>query len=122
MADVEVKWFDVEGAADLWQGDLLDAEVGGDQVLLVHHLDGTYKAYQGVCPHQEILLADGGWDEDTGVLTCSGHNWEFDMKAGVGINPSGCRLFEYPVRVRDEGVEVGIPQDGQSHYNRCPGT
>jgi toluene monooxygenase system ferredoxin subunit len=117
--DAPVRWFDVPEADGLWEGDLVDAEVDGEQVLVVHHLDGSFAAYQGVCPHQEVLLADGTWDEDTGTLTCRGHNWEFDLKAGVGINPSGCSLYRYRVEAADGVVRVGIPQDGAAHYNRC---
>jgi toluene monooxygenase system ferredoxin subunit len=120
--DAQVKWFEVPCGDELWEGDFLDLEVAGEQVLLVHHLGGEFRAFQGVCPHQEILLADGAWDEDTGVLRCSGHNWEFDLRTGAGINPAGCRLFEYAVRPVEDGVEIGIPQDGGTHYNRFAGT
>ncbi|WP_396932088.1 Rieske 2Fe-2S domain-containing protein [Mycolicibacterium sp.] len=116
--DSEVRWHEVPEAKDLWQGDITDAEVDGEQVLIVHHLDGSFAAFQGVCPHQEVLLADGTWNEDAGTLRCSGHEWEFDLTTGVGINPTGCPLYRYLVE-EDEGiVRVGIPQDGKSHYNR----
>jgi len=118
-ATVQIDWVRAATLDDLWEGEILDVEVEGDSVLLVHHLGGEIKAFQAICPHQEILLADGGWNEETGVLTCGGHNWEFDMKKGVGINPSGCRLFEYEVRVEGDDILVGIPRDGQRHYNRC---
>lgn len=117
----DLRWVDAVDVEDLWQGDILDVEVDADQVLIVHHLDGTIKAFQGICPHQEVLLADGKWDEDKGILVCPGHNWEFDLTSGTGVNPEGCRLYEYPVQVVDGSVQVGIPQDGTSHYNRCTG-
>lgn len=117
--DPPLRWFDVPEAEGLWEGDLIDAEVAGEQVLVVHHVDGSFAAYQGMCPHQEILLADGKWDEDTATLTCSGHSWEFDLKAGAGINPAGCRLYRYPIEATGDGaVRVGIPQDGRTHYYR----
>lgn len=106
------------GLDELWEGDLLDVEVEGEQVLLAHLLGGEIKAFQGMCPHQEVLLADGGWNADNNMLTCPGHRWEFDLASGKGINPSGCRLFEFTVRVVDDEVQVGIPDDGQRHHNR----
>lgn len=120
--DHQVKWFEASGSADLWEGDYLDLEVAGEQVLLVHHLGGEFRAFQGVCPHQEIMLADGDFDENSAVLTCSGHEWQFDLKTGAGINPAGCRLFEYAVRPVGDGVEIGVPQDGGTHYNRFAGS
>jgi toluene monooxygenase system ferredoxin subunit len=116
--DAEIKWVEVPEAQDIWEGDILDAEVDGEQVIIVHHLDGSYDAFQGLCPHQEVLLADGKWDENTCVLACPGHLWEFDMKAGEGINPTGSTLYRYPVKENDGVVCVGIPQDGESHYTK----
>jgi toluene monooxygenase system ferredoxin subunit len=118
MGDAAVHWFEVPEAENLWEGDLVDAEVAGEQVLIVHHLDGTFVAYQGLCPHQEVLLADGKWDEESGVLACGGHAWEFDMRSGAGLNPLGCRLYRYPVEVEGGVVRVGIPQDGRPHHSR----
>lgn len=115
---VDIKWVEVPEAADIWEGDVVDAEVEGEQVIIVHHLDGTYDAFQGLCPHQEVLLGDGTWDEDSCVLTCPGHLWEFDMKAGKGINPTGSTLYRYPIEATDGVVRVGIPQDGKTHYTK----
>jgi toluene monooxygenase system ferredoxin subunit len=115
---VDVRWVKAAEADELWEGDILDVEVEGEQVLLVHAFDHPVKAYQGMCPHQEILLADGTFDPDTNRLLCPGHNWEFDLNDGSGINPMGCQLFEFPVKVEDEQIVVGIPQDGTRHHNR----
>jgi toluene monooxygenase system ferredoxin subunit len=116
-----VQWVDVTGLDELWEGEILDVEVAGEQVLLVHLPGGEIRAYQGLCPHQEVLLADGHWEEDSGVLECRGHSWQFDLRADLGINPAGCQLYAYPVEIIDERVMVGIPQDGLRHYNRFAG-
>ncbi len=115
------RWVDAADLGELWEGDVLDVEVAGEHVLLVRLLGGEVRAYQGLCPHQEMLLADGDFDADSGVLVCMGHLWEFDLRAGVGINPAGCRLYTYPVEVTADRVRVGIPQDGLRHYNRGQG-
>ncbi|MDQ4490088.1 Rieske 2Fe-2S domain-containing protein [Sinomonas sp. ASV486] len=117
-ADVEIKWVEVPEAQDIWEGDIVDAEVDGEQVIIVHHLDGSYDAFQGLCPHQEVLLADGKWDEESCVIACPGHLWEFDMKKGDGINPKGSTLYRYPVKEQGGVVRVGIPQDGEAHYTK----
>lgn len=120
MSTPTIQWHDVPDADGLWEGDLIDVEVADEPVLIVHHLGGDLAAYQGVCPHQEVLLADGVWDESAGTLVCSGHDWEFDLRSGAGINPSGCQLYRYPIETSPDGrVRVGVPQDGVPHYNRC---
>ncbi|MBF6558419.1 MAG: Rieske 2Fe-2S domain-containing protein [Acidimicrobiales bacterium] len=120
-ASADVKWVAATTLDELWEGEILDVEVEGEPVLLAHLPGGELHAYQGICPHQEILLADGDWNEDRGVLLCAGHNWEFDLRKGAGINPTGC-LYRYPVRAEGDSVQVGIPQDGGRHYNRWPAT
>lgn len=117
-----VAWKKAADEDELWEGDILDVELDGEQVLLASVPGEPIRAYQGICPHQEVLLGDGHFDEDTGVLVCAGHSWEFDLRCGEGINPKGCRLFEFEVRVRAGAIEVAIPQDGKRHYNRCAGT
>jgi toluene monooxygenase system ferredoxin subunit len=117
-----VRWVDALDVGELWEGDVLDVEVDGEHVLLVRLLDGELRAYQGLCPHQEMLLADGDFDAESGALVCMGHLWEFDLRAGAGINPGGCRLYAYPVEITGDRIKVGIPQDGLRHYNRGPGS
>jgi len=113
-----VRWINAACTDDLWEGDVLDVEVADEQVLLVHLDGGGIKAYQGMCPHQEVLLADGSWDPDTGVLVCPGHSWEFDLATGKGLNPAGCQLFEFAVQVVSDEIRIGMPDDGQRHHNR----
>ncbi|MBH0121732.1 Rieske 2Fe-2S domain-containing protein [Rhodococcus sp. NPDC003382] len=119
MSAPEVGWTDALETDELWEGDILDVEVEGEQILLVHHNGGEILAFQGMCPHQEVLLADGEWNDEAGTLECPGHKWEFDMRTGEGLNPTGCKLFRFPVRVTDEQIQVGIPNDGKRHYNRA---
>lgn len=116
--NADVQWHRVAELDDFWEGELLDTVVGDDQILLVHLPNVEVKAFQGLCPHQEVLLVDGEWNEEAATLMCGGHRWEFDMKTGAGINPAGCRLFEFPVRIEDDAVMVGVPQDGERHYLR----
>jgi toluene monooxygenase system ferredoxin subunit len=116
-----LRWVDAAALGELWEGDVLGVEVAGERVLLVRLLGGEVRAYQGQCPHQKTLLADGDFDADSGVLVCMGHLWEFDLRAGVGINPAGCDLYTYPVEVAGDRIMVGIPQDGLRHYHRGEG-
>ena len=117
----EIVWIEAATFDELWEGEVAGVEVAGEPVLLVHLPGGGLRAYQGICPHQEQLLDEGDWDPDRGVLVCSGHLWEFDLVAGVGLNPAGCRLYAYPVVADGDVVRVGVPQDGQRHYHRSAG-
>lgn len=89
---------------DLWEGDMQSFDVDGHEVLLVWPERGEIKAYQGVCPHQDIPLVEGKFDGK--LLVCRAHQWQFDGCSGRGINPDDCALAVYPVRVAGEDVSV----------------
>lgn len=111
MSEPTVKWVKATTLDDLWEGDFVDAEVEGEELILFHMPGGELRAFQGMCPHQEVLLADGDVDFETGIVTCSAHEWQFNMSDGKGVNPSGCRLFRYEVKLEGDDVLVGVPTD-----------
>lgn len=96
------------GVDDLWEGEMESFEVNGHEVLLVSPEGGEIRAFQGVCPHQDIPLVEGKFDGK--VVICRAHQWVFDGNTGQGINPSNCRLAEYPVKI--EGSDVLVDTDG----------
>jgi toluene monooxygenase system ferredoxin subunit len=102
----DLRWTPIPGADELWEGDILGVEVDGEQVLLVRPYQGPLRAFQGACPHQGALLAEGDWDPEDNVLVCPGHSWEFDLATGRGLNPVGRRLKEYPVRSDADSVWI----------------
>jgi len=93
---------------ELWEGDMVEVELNDHVVLLVWPSVGEIHAYQGICPHQDIPLAEGKFDGR--VLMCRAHQWTFDANTGAGINPGNCKLARYPVKV--EGGDIYIDTDG----------
>ena len=93
---------------DLWEGEMTEVEIGDHVVVLVWPEGGEVRAFQGMCPHQDIPLVEGKFDGK--VLMCRAHQWTFDARTGVGINPGNCRLAEYPVKV--DGDDIFVAVDG----------
>lgn len=91
-------------AEELWVGEMLECRVGPRRVLLLN-VEGELRAYDGVCPHQAVPLAEGDFDGRT--LVCRAHHWEFDAASGRSVNPSGQCLRRFPVQVVDGQVLVG---------------
>jgi toluene monooxygenase system ferredoxin subunit len=91
---------------DVWEGEMTEAEIGGQVVLLVGLQGGEVRAFQGMCPHQDIPLCEGKFDGST--LMCRAHQWTFDARTGIGINPGDCRLAEYPVKLDGDDVLVDV--------------
>lgn len=112
------QWFIVADAADVWEGEVFDVEVSGQLIMVAHLLGGDLRAYQGLCPHQEIPMAAGTFDPETSQLTCAGHAWVFDLRTGEGVNPTGCQLFSYPIRHVGGTIQVGVTKGRNRHYCR----
>lgn len=104
----EAAFVRVCGADELWDGEMDSFDLEQGPLLLVK-VDGDYRAYQGICPHQSVRLVEGELDDLR--LTCRGHNWVFDLRTGQGINPRRACLAVYPVQIRGGDVYVGtVPE------------
>lgn len=112
-----IQWFPAMTLDDLWEGEMDDVEIEGHTVLLAHLDGGDIVAYQGLCPHQEMYLADG--DLENGVLTCHAHHWQFAINDGGGVNPKNCQLYQYEVKVEGEQIYIGFPKGDTNRYKRC---
>jgi toluene monooxygenase system ferredoxin subunit len=93
----------------LWSGEMIGVVIGDRRVLLVH-CDGEIFAYEDRCSHLGVPLRAGRLLGQ--VLTCSAHEWSYDVRSGCGINPKKARLKSFPVEVRDGAiwVDLGEPQ------------
>lgn len=93
---------------DVWEGEMESFSVNGHDILLVCAEGGAVKAFQGICPHQDIPLVEGKFDGTK--IICRAHLWQFDAGNGKGINPDDCALAEYPVKV--EGDDILVETEG----------
>ena len=91
---------------DLWEGEMLEVEAGEHVIVLVWPEGGELRAFQGICPHQDIALAEGKFDGR--VVMCRAHQWTFDARTGEGINPGKCRLAQYPVKLDGDDILVAV--------------
>jgi len=76
----------------------------GTDVVLVRTSAGL-RAFEGRCPHQGALLAEG--ELDNGYLICSNHGWRFNLETGRRAGGPG-RLASCPVIERDGEVFVDV--------------
>lgn len=89
---------------DLWEGEMQTYTIAEVDVLLVNIGSGIVRAFDTVCPHQDTPLIDGTLEGR--ILTCPAHLWQFDVETGLGVNPTGCRMKQYPTRVDGDDVYV----------------
>lgn len=91
---------------DLWEGEMKVFPVGKLDVLMVNVQAGVVRAFHNLCPHQDQPLEDGTLDGK--ILTCAAHLWQFDVETGEGVNPSSCRLKQYPVRIEGDDIYIDV--------------
>ena len=84
------------------------AVVGLPWPVLVVNVAGTIYASAGVCPHEDVALADGEIELVDGapVITCPGHSYQFALATGQCTHDARLRLPRY--RVTLVGDEVWI--------------
>ncbi|HSV84859.1 MAG TPA: Rieske 2Fe-2S domain-containing protein [Ramlibacter sp.] len=110
MADVMSQEFvEVCASEDLWAGEMETFDVGEHEVLILN-VEGELKAFEGICPHQSVPLAEGRFDGK--VLTCRAHEWSFDACTGQGINPKNECLRQFALLVVDGKVFVATEPNG----------
>ena len=76
---------------------------GADIVLL--KAGGSWRAFDGRCPHQGALLGEG--ELDGGALVCRNHRWRFSVDSGHREGGPEC-LASCPVAEREGSVFVDI--------------
>ncbi len=97
----------VASLGELPVGGLLGVELDGQKIVLAH-VDGAVYALEGICSHQEALLAEGSLYEE--CLMCPVHGGEFDARTGEAITlPAMDPLRRFEVRVEDGDILVARP-------------
>ncbi|MGI5214739.1 non-heme iron oxygenase ferredoxin subunit [Plantactinospora sp. CA-290183] len=97
---------------DIPKGTVIQAEVDGTEVAVVHAEDGTFYAVRDECSHAAVSLSEGEVDGCT--LECWLHGSRFDLRTG---QPTGLPATEpvpvYPVEIRDGDIYLSlIPSNG----------
>lgn len=90
-------------------GETATVEVDGWPVAIAN-VDGTFYAFQALCPHQGTRLGGRPLDE-TCFITCPQHSSRYDVRTGVCVRPSSedgfnQDLITYEIRVVDDVIEV----------------
>ena len=78
-----------------------------EHVVAVFNLNGEFYAIDNTCPHQGGPLGEG-YLEDTGVVSCPWHSWNFDIRTGESPIDPDMKVRSYPVRVESGELIVEI--------------
>ncbi len=93
--------------ADVVPGELRAFTVAGvTWPVIVTYAEAELVAVPGVCPHEDVALADG-YLEGT-ELVCKGHGYGFDLTTGMCTHDRTLSLRRYPVTVVGDEVFVDL--------------
>lgn len=93
--------------ADVVAGELRAFAVDGvTWPVLVVRQDDAIVATAGVCPHEDVGLADGSYDGC--LLTCPGHGYQFEVATGRCTHDPTLVLRRYPVTIVGDEVWVDL--------------
>jgi 3-phenylpropionate/trans-cinnamate dioxygenase ferredoxin subunit len=90
-------------------GETATVEVDGWPVGIAN-VDGTFHAFQALCPHQGTRLGGLPLDE-TCYITCPQHGSRYDVTTGTCVRPSredgfNQDLMTYELRIVDDVIQV----------------
>jgi nitrite reductase/ring-hydroxylating ferredoxin subunit len=92
-------------------GQIVEGELRAFQVtgvtwpIMMTAIDGELFAFQGVCPHDDVSLAEYGALEACEVV-CRVHGYHFDLRSGRCEHVPGLHLRRY--RITLAGTEVWV--------------
>jgi nitrite reductase/ring-hydroxylating ferredoxin subunit/(2Fe-2S) ferredoxin len=98
-------WHRVCATSDVPVNGLKEVSANGTTVVVVNTGSG-FCAYQALCPHEAIPLADGVCDGS--VLTCLEHMWQFDVKTGAPLGDAQEGLKSFPLKEEHGEVFVAV--------------
>ncbi len=74
--------------------------------VIVTTVDDALVAVAGVCPHEDVSLAEG--DLDGPVLVCPGHAYGFDLRTGRCRHDATLELRRYKITIQGGDVWVDL--------------
>lgn len=74
--------------------------------VIVTSVDNELFAMPGVCPHEDVALADGYLDGHE--VMCSAHAYTFDLRTGKCRHDRTLQLRRYPITIVDGDLFVDL--------------
>ena len=102
-----VTWHRLCATSDVAVNAIKEVAANGTRMIVVNTGSG-FVAYQAMCPHEAIPLADGVCDG--AVLTCLEHMWQFDVKTGAPMGDAQEGLQGFPLK--EERGELFVALEG----------
>ena len=108
-----MNWKRVCSVGEVPKNTLKKFDVDGLTIVIANYGDG-FRGFPPLCPHMEEPLAESGLLEG-GVLTCSKHLWQWDLRTGEMVGMAEKPLLTY--EIKREGDEVLANMESELVYD-----
>jgi nitrite reductase/ring-hydroxylating ferredoxin subunit/(2Fe-2S) ferredoxin len=98
-------WHRVCAVTDVPVNGIKEVAANGMRMVVVNTGSG-FVAYEAMCPHEAIPLAEGICDG--AVLTCLEHMWQFDVKTGAPMGDAQEGLKGFPLKEEKGDIYVAV--------------
>ena len=105
-------WRRVCAPADVPDNGMKEFTLDDQSRILIVNAGGEYFAYQAMCPHEAVALADG--IHDGSILTCLEHMWQFDVRTGAPLGDADTGLTGYRLKQEDGALHVWTEDAGRT--------
>ena len=113
MPDKKYTWYKIaDSIAELsFSANGLAEITVNNKTICISYRNSQLHACTNKCPHAGGKLADGSIDW-MGNIVCPLHRYKFSLENGRNTSGEGYYLKTYPVEQREDGIFVGIAENG----------
>lgn len=108
-------WQRLCSAEEVPSGRLIGLEIRGVKVL-VTRIDDDFVAFPPLCPHMAEPLESSGICAD-GMLTCTKHIWQWELKTGSPMGEAEKPLMQYPIKREGDTVWIDFERELTYEYD-----
>ena len=107
-------WQRLCAVAEVPDGRLLAVEMHGVKILTTK-VDDVFIAFPPFCPHMAEPLEVSGICAD-GVLTCTKHIWQWELKTGAPMGEAEKPLLRYPLKLEGDALWIDFEHELTYEY------
>ncbi|MEE8350820.1 MAG: Rieske 2Fe-2S domain-containing protein [Rhodospirillales bacterium] len=101
-----MSWKKVCESSQVLENSLQKFAIDGVDIIIANYGDG-FRAFPPFCPHMEEPLVSSGMMM-AGILTCSKHLWQWDLRSGEILGETEKELLFYDLKREGEDIIVNF--------------
>lgn len=104
--NADIKFVKAATVEDFAERTVKSVRILGKPVAILREADGTFRAMEAGCKHQNADITQGQIVND--VATCPRHGWQYDLKTGKCLAGGTGVLRPYACKVENGAVLISL--------------